>query len=134
MRTSNKSFLAILFAGLWINASEFLRNQVLFTNYWVEHYRTLGLVFPAAPINGLVWVLWGFVFAAVLYILSRRFTWLQTATLGWVVGFMLMWLVTWNLDVLPVRLLVFAIPLSLLESGLAAFIIHKLAPASQSGR
>jgi len=37
----------------------------------------------------------------------------------------MMWLVTYNLQVLPLGLLVFAIPLSVIEVGVAALIIRK---------
>jgi hypothetical protein len=48
--------------------------------------------------------------------------------LSWVTGFVLMWLVIWNLNVLPFSTLVYAVPLSLLESFLAAYICAKIAP------
>jgi len=44
----------------------------------------------------------------------------------WFAGFILMWLVSWNLNVLPTAILPFAIPLSLLEAFLASFIVKKL--------
>jgi len=51
---------------------------------------------------------------------------IPTAGLSWFVAFVLMWVVIGNLGVLPYGLLVFAVPLSLLESFLATFIIKKL--------
>jgi hypothetical protein len=44
-------------------------------------------------------------------------------------GFVMMWLVIGNLGVLPYGLLFIAVPLSLLEAFLAAFIIVKLSDA-----
>ena len=129
MNSNSRSILAIVVAGLWINASEFLRNEVLVKSYWVEHYRSLGLTFPSTPQNGLVWVLWGFLFALAIYATSRRFTLVQTALLNWFTGFVLMWVVTWNLAVLPVGILIYAIPLSLLEAFVAAYLCTKIAPA-----
>jgi hypothetical protein len=41
-------------------------------------------------------------------------------------AFVLMWIVTGNLGVLPFKLLLYAIPLSILETFLAALIIKKL--------
>jgi len=41
-------------------------------------------------------------------------------------SFLLMWLVTGNMSVLPFGILAFAIPLSILETFLATFIIKKL--------
>ena len=40
----------------------------------------------------------------------------------------MMWLVIWNLNVLPVSILVYAIPLSLLECLGAAYICVRLEP------
>ncbi len=117
--------IAVILTGLWVNASEFFRNEVLLKDYWLNHYQSLGLTFPSAPQNGLLWVVWGFLFALAVYLLSRKFTLLQTALLSWLTGFVLMWVVMWNLSVLPVAILVYAIPLSLLEVVVAAFIARK---------
>lgn len=124
----SQSIFAIILAGIWINASEFLRNQLLFNRYWVEHYQSLGLIFPSDPLNGIVWVIWGFIFAVTLYVISRRFSLLETTLLGWVMAFLMMWLVTWNLSVLPLPLLVYAVPLSLLEAFVGAYLCGKFAP------
>lgn len=128
MKAIKKSILPVLAATAWISISEFVRNEFLFKSYWVDHYRGLGLTFPSELINGAVWGIWSLVFAAAVYLISRRFSLLETWLLSWVVGFILMWLVVWNLDVLPLRLLIFAVPLSLLEAYLAAWIVLKLAP------
>lgn len=114
----------IFIATSWISISEFLRNQVMFPNYWVEHYHGLGLEFPSSPINGAIWGLWSLVFAGVLYVLSLRFSWKETALIGWFLGFVMMWLVIGNLGVLPLPLLIFAVPLSVLEVSVASFILH----------
>lgn len=122
------TILPILLATVWISLSEFVRNEVLFPHYWQEHYSNLGLVFPAEPINGAVWGLWSLLFAVALYIMLRRFSLLGTIGLGWLVGFVLMWVVTGNMGVLPYGLLVFAVPLSLLEVFLAAVILKRMGP------
>jgi hypothetical protein len=120
----------MLLAGIWVNAFEFVRNMVLLTRQWNEHYRDLGLVFPAAPVNGAVWVIWAFVFAGAMYVLTRRFGLWSAALLGWVTGFVLMWLVIGNLRVLPFAILPVAVPMSFVEAMGAAFICRKLARPS----
>jgi hypothetical protein len=122
------AILPILAATVWISVSEFVRNQLLLDAYWVEHYQDLGLVFPSEPVNGAVWGLWSLLFAIAVFIMSRRFSLLETTLLAWFVGFVLMWVVLWNMDVLPVGILLFAVPLSLLEAFVAALIVDKLAP------
>jgi hypothetical protein len=117
--------LPIVLATTWISLSEFARNQLLLASYWNEHYRGLGLTFPAAPLNGAIWGLWSLLFAITVFLLAKRFTLLQTWLLGWFVGFVLMWVVLGNLGVLPFGLLVPAVPLSLLESFVAALVVKK---------
>jgi hypothetical protein len=130
MSTPARSAGAIVLAGLWVGASEFLRNQLLLADRWQAHYASLRVVFPSAPVNAVVWMVWSFVFAGLLFSMSRRFTLIQTTALGWVAGFLMMWLVIWNLDVLPLATLPFAVPLSLLEAFVASYICVKVAPSS----
>lgn len=123
-----KTLLSIIIATVWISISEFVRNEFLFKNYWTDHYQGLGLVFPSEPINGAVWGIWSLLFAMAIYMISRRFTLTQTTFLSWFTGFVLMWVVTWNMGVLPLDILWFAVPLSILEAFVASWIIYKLSP------
>ncbi len=120
--------MAVILTGIWVNASEFLRNEVLVKTYWVDHYRALGLTFPSEPMNGLLWVAWGFLFAETVYLISRRFTLIQAALISWFMAFYLMWVVIFNLNVLPVAIPVYAVPLSLLEVFVGSYISLKVSP------
>lgn len=122
------TFLPILLTTLWISLSEFLRNEILFKSYWLQHYASKGLTFPSEPINGAVWGLWSLCLAIVVFVVSRRFTFGQTLMLVWFAAFVMMWLVIGNLAVLPYRLLFFAVPLSVLEVAVAAWLCRKLSP------
>lgn len=128
MTEKTRALLAVLLAAAWVNASEFLRNEWLLKDHWLRHYQRLGLAFPEAPHNGAIWGLWGLLFAAWIYALTRAHSWLRTALLAWFGGFVLMWLVIGNLGVLPVSLLPYALPLSLLETGIASAICRRVAP------
>jgi hypothetical protein len=118
--------LPILLATVWISISEFVRNEFVLKSYWTDHYEQLGLVFPSEPINGAVWGLWSLLFAIAIFILSKKFSLLQTTFLSWYVAFVFMWVVIGNMGVLPYGILPMAIPLSLLEVFVAAYIINKL--------
>jgi hypothetical protein len=126
MNLFKKIVLPILLATIWISISEFVRNEFLLKSYWTDHYDSMGLVFPSEPINGAVWGIWSLCFAIGIYIISKRFSLLQTTFLSWFVGFVFMWLVVGNMGVLPFGILYFAIPLSILEAFLAAYIIVQL--------
>ncbi len=121
-----KTIIPILLATIWISISEFVRNELLLKSFWVEHYQKLGLTFPSELINGAVWGLWSLLFAISIFIISKKFSLTATTFLSWFVGFVLMWVVIGNLNVLPYRILIYAIPLSLLEAFVAALIIRKL--------
>jgi hypothetical protein len=130
MKYFKTTILPILLATIWISVSEFVRNEYIVKSYWTGHYESLGLVFPSEPINGAIWGLWSLLFAIAIFIISRKFTFVQTAMLSWFTGFVLMWVVIGNMGVLPGRLLLFAVPLSLLEAFIASLIITKISPIS----
>jgi len=121
-----KTVLTILLATIWISISEFVRNEFIVKSYWTKHYEKLGLLFPSKPINGAVWGIWSLCFAIAIFFIAKKFTLLQTTFLSWFVGFVLMWIVIWNMSVLPIEILLFAVPLSLLEAFLASLIIKML--------
>jgi hypothetical protein len=120
-----KTILPVLLASLWISLSEFGRNEFLVKTYWTRHFHELGLVFPSEPVNGAVWGIWSLLFAVAIYIVAQKFSLIQTALLSWFFGFILMWFVLGNLMVLPYGILPLAIPLSLLETFVATWIIKK---------
>lgn len=121
-----KTVLPILLATIWISISEFVRNEFLVKSYWTGHYEQLGLTFPSEPVNGAIWGFWSLLFAIAIFIISKKFSLLHTTLLSWFVGFVLMWVVIGNMGFLPEGILLFAVPLSLLEAFLAALIIKKL--------
>jgi hypothetical protein len=124
--TGKLPVIPIVVAGLWVTASEFVRNEVLFKSFWTSHYQGLGLTFETTPLNGIVWVLWSLLLAGVIQQLLSRFSLRRSLVLAWIIGFPMMWLTLFNLQVLPLGLLVFAVPLSVLEVLVAALIIRKL--------
>ncbi|HSL87788.1 MAG TPA: hypothetical protein VK870_00650 [Ignavibacteriaceae bacterium] len=70
-------------------------------------------------------------FAISIFIIAKKFSLIETALLSWLVGFVLMWVVIGNMNVLPYGILIYAIPLSLLETFIAAYIIKKLSEYNQ---
>ena len=119
---NKKIILSIFLSGLWITFSEFLRNQILLGYVWEEHYNGLGLTFQTLPINGILWMTWSFLLAIILWKLRTKFSLSQSMFIGWIVAFPLMWITLYNLQVLPMRLLAAALPLSVLEVVIALFI------------
>jgi hypothetical protein len=121
-----KKILGPIFAGIWITISEFLRNQILFISFWENHYRTLGLKFNTLPINGIFWIIWSFLFAFIIDTLLNKYSIFKTILLSWFAGFVMMWITVYNLQVLPIKLLLIAIPLSIIEIAVAVILIRTL--------
>ncbi len=117
--------LAILLAGVWINACEFVRNEWLLRSHWEEHFRSLGREFPSTHLNAGLWVAWGFALSALLGAMLRHTEPRKALFLGWCFAFPMMWIVTWNLGVLPLSILPFAIPLSWIEIGGAGWLLRR---------
>lgn len=124
---AGRPVLAVVLAGVWVGLCEFVRNQFLLISQWQGHYRGMGLVFPSQPVNGMMWMVWSFLLAGTAYAISRRFGLWQTTFIAWVMAFVMMWVVVWNLSVLPLGTLPIAVPWSLVEALGAAFICRKLA-------
>lgn len=134
MNIFKNSVLPVILATIWISSSEFIRNEIIAKTYWINHYEKLGILFPSEPINGAIWGIWSLFLAIVIFIILKRFTFTQTVLLSWFTGFVMMWVVIGNLGVLPYGLLIFAVPLSLLEVFLAALIIKKLQGKKETGK
>ena len=120
-----KTILPILLTGLWINISETIRWELFIKFYWIEQYENLGLVFPSELTNGITWMIWGFLFAAVIFVLSKKFTAIQSAFIAWFTVFVMMWLVMWNMNLLPTGMLWINAPLGLIEAYIAALICKR---------
>lgn len=125
MNLIKKTILPVFLATIWISISEFVRNEFLLKSFWTKHYNDLGLTFPSELANGAVWGIWSLFFAVGIFILAKKFTLIQTTFLSWFVAFVMMWLVIGNLGVFPYSILLYAIPLSILESFIATLIIKK---------
>ena len=122
-----RPLLAILATTVWISLNEFVRNQLVLIDHWTAHYTSMGLTFPGEPINGAVWGIWSLCFAVAIFFMARRSSLLETSFLAWGAGFVLMWLVVGNLGMLPMSILPYAIPWSLVEAFGAVWIVKKLA-------
>ena len=99
-------------------------------SYWVEYYQNLDLVFPIELANNLIWMMWGFLVALVIFILSKKFNLLLTTFISWISIFLMLWIVLWNINMLPTEILKYVIPLSFIEVLVGAWICTKVSPNS----
>ena len=134
MRILKQIVIPIIIAGIWINLSETVRWMLLVEPYWIEKYQNLNLTFPNETNNMIAWMVWGFFYATIIFILSKRYSLFETTILSWFVAFVMMWLVVWNVGVLPTGMLWFNIPLSLLEAFIGAYICIRFFNKSKASK
>ena len=121
-----RKYLSIAAAGIWVTLSEFIRNEFLLKGFWIRHFDSLGLKFETTPLNGVFWLVWSFICAYMIFRLLQKFSFVETLVLVWLPAFLMMWITVYNLQTLPLKLLIFAIPLSVLEIFIAGLIITRL--------
>lgn len=121
-----RTILSVFMAGIWITGSEFIRNEWLFKGHWVNHFQSLGLKFETLPFNGALWVVWSFILAFLIFKLIQNFSFFMTMVTAWLAAYVMMWITIYNLQVFPLGILIYAVPLSMLEVIVAGIIINKL--------
>jgi len=100
--------------------------MLVIESYWIEYYKNLNLVFPGDPSNAVIWMIWGFFFATIIFVLSKKFNSIHTILISWVAVFLMLWIVLINIEMLPLKILWYNIPLSLLEVYIAVLICKKV--------
>lgn len=125
MKFSKKILLPILLTGIWINVSITIGWIIILERYWIEKYESLNLIFPTGMTNNIVWMLWGFMLATLIFFLSKKFNLIQTTIIAWFAAFLMMWVLVGNIGVLPTGMLWFNVPLTFLITYIGVWICEK---------
>jgi hypothetical protein len=128
MTSKARSVWHVVLLGVWINLSETVRWILYSKPQFDALFRSKGLEVPNQPINGILWMIWGFIIAFLVFILSRKFTVVQTTLITWLAVFVTVWIALWNSAVLPLEMLPVVVPLSLVNIFIATLIAKKLQP------
>jgi hypothetical protein len=126
MKHTVKPIWQIVLLAVWINAAETVRWLLYTKPRFDAFFQNMGLVLPNGPINGILWMLWGAIIAVIVFVLSQKYTILQTTVITWSAVFVLVWIALWNSAVLPIEILPVVVPLSLITIFVAAFIAKRL--------
>ena len=121
-----KTILPMLLTGIWINTSITIGWILILESYWIDKYQSLNLVFPTGLINNIAWMIWGFMLAIIIFIISKKFSPVQTTFLAWFVSFIMPWTMIWTIGVLPTGMLLFNIPNTLFVTYIGALICKRL--------
>jgi hypothetical protein len=128
MTSKARSIWHVVLLAVWINLSESVRWILYSKPKFDALFRSMGREVPSQPINNILWIIWGFIIAFLVFILSRKFTVVQTTLITWLAVFVTVWIALWNSAVFPLEMLPVVVPLSLLNIFIAALIAKKLQP------
>lgn len=115
MKNYKKTIWQIFVISIWINIFESLR-WILFAKPDVDTYfKAANLVLPNQPINNILWLIWGIIIAVMIFIISKKFSVLQTTFIVWITVYVMHWIALWNMTVLPINILWLAVPLTFIN-------------------
>ena len=121
-----KTMLPIILTGIWINVAITVGWMLILESYWIKKYQSMNLVFPTGLTNNIVWMIWGFMLATIIFILLKKFSPLKTTFISWFTAFAMMWVIVWNVGVLPTGMLLFNVPFTLIVTYIGALICKKI--------
>ena len=125
MTNFKKTIWQILLVSLWINVYETLR-WMLFAKPDIDRYfKTANIVLPNGVINNILWLIWGIIIAVIIFIISKKFKVLQTTFIVWITVYVMHWIALWNFAVLPINILLLAVPLTFINVFVGALICAK---------
>ena len=125
MKKYQKAIWQILLVSIWINIFETLR-WMLFAKPDIDiHFKAANLVLPDEPVNNLLWVIWGIIIAVMIYIVSKKFKVIQTTFIVCITVYVMHWIALWNFAVLPINILLLAVPLTFINVLVGALICSR---------
>ena len=89
------------------------------------HFKAANLVLPNEPINNILWLIWGIIIAVMIFIISKKFKVLQTTFIVWIIVYVMHWIALWNMAVLPINILLLAVPLTFINVLVGALISNR---------
>jgi hypothetical protein len=126
MTIKGKTGWQILLVAIWINISGTVRWMLFAKPKLDVLYKGMGREFPNSLATNLLWTLWGVLAALLIVFLTKKFAMLQTVVLSWLSVFAMHYILLWNYAVMPLDLLLIAVPWTLVEFFVAALIANKL--------
>lgn len=126
MKNCKTAIWQIIIISLWINISETSRWIFFSQSHFEKHFTSLNLLLPFGPAVLILWLIWGILLSAMIYIISKKYSLLQAASMIWVMAFPMLWIALYNLNVLPISILWLVIPLSYISVLVGVLISNYL--------
>ncbi|MGL4805001.1 MAG: hypothetical protein ACRCX5_12095 [Bacteroidales bacterium] len=114
-----RSFISIICVSTWISISEYIRNEILYRQEWIDQYEKTGLLFPERE---YMWILWALLYACFILALTLKFSRWKSIIITWLTGILLMWLTIGYNGTIPLNIFIGILPLSFIESAVSVYL------------
>lgn len=110
MKEYKKAIWQVIILSIWINLAETIRWIAFAKPYFISHYQSMNIEPPGGPLYLIIWFVWGVLLALLIYIISKKFSFIITTIIIWLSVYSGIWIMLFNqrLVTLPVLLAIAA--------------------------
>jgi hypothetical protein len=105
MKDHKKAIWQVIILSIWINAAETIRWIVFAKPYFISHYQKMNIEPPSGPLYLIIWFVWGVLLALLIYIISRKFSLIETTIIIWLSVYSGIWIMLFNLSLVTFQIL-----------------------------
>jgi hypothetical protein len=122
MKDYKKAIWHVIIISIWINVAETIRWMVFAKPYFLSHTQKMNIEPPSGPLYLIIWLVWGVLLALFIYIISRKFSLIETTIIIWLSVYSGIWIMLFNLSLVTFPILVTIAAFCFIEIFFAALI------------
>ena len=122
MKAYNKAIWQVIILSIWINIAETIRWIVFAKPYFVSHYQKMNMEPPSGPLYLIIWFVWGVLLALLIYIISRKFSFIETTIIVWLSVYSGIWIMLFNQSLVTFPILLTIATFCLIEIFIGTLI------------
>ena len=105
MKYYKKAIWQVIILSIWINVAETIRWIVFAKPYFISQYQKMNIEPPSGPLYLIIWFAWGVLLALLIYIISRKFSLIETTIIIWLSVYSGIWIMLFNLSLVTFPIL-----------------------------
>ena len=106
MKDFKKAIWQVIILSIWINLAETIRWIAFAKPYFVNHTQNMNIEQPSGPLYLIIWFVWGVLLALLIYIISRKFSFIETTIIIWLSVYSGIWIMLFNLSLVTFPILI----------------------------
>ena len=106
MKDFKKAIWQVIILSIWINLAETIRWIAFSKPYFVNHTQNMNIEQPSGPLYLIIWFVWGVLLALLIYIISRKFSFIETTIIIWLSVYSGIWIMLFNQSLVTFPILI----------------------------